>query len=84
MISAVTTFLPALLLSGFVFPIENMPAILRWISTAMPARYLVRALRAVLLRGNGLDVVGRDLLALGLFFVVLLVLATARFRRRIA
>jgi ABC-2 type transport system permease protein len=84
MISAVSTFLPALLLSGFVFPVENMPVILRAIAAVMPARYLVRALRAVLLRGNGIDVVGQDLLALGAFFVVLLVLATVRFQRRIA
>jgi ABC-2 type transport system permease protein len=82
-VALISTFLPALLLSGFVFPVENMPWPLRALATVMPPRYLVRALRAVLLRGNGLDVVGPDVLALLAFFVVLLVLATKRFRRQI-
>jgi ABC-2 type transport system permease protein len=84
MIAVVTTFLPALLLSGFVFPIENMPWILRAIATVMPARYLVSSLRAVLLRGNGLEVVAPDLFALLGFFLVLLLLAVKRFRREVA
>jgi len=81
MVSLITTFLPALLLSGFVFPVENMPSVLRWIATAMPPMYYVRALRAILLRGNGLDVVAPDLAVLALFFLVLLVLSTVKFKR---
>lgn len=84
MVGAITTMLPALLLSGFIFPVQNMPLVLRAIASVLPARYLVHALRGVLLRGNGLDVVGTDILAMGIFFVVLLGIATVRFRRRIA
>jgi len=82
-VAVLTTFLPALLLSGFIFPIENMPWPLRALATVLPARYLVRSLRAVFLRGNGLEVVAPDLLALLGFFLVLLVVATKRFRRQI-
>jgi ABC-2 type transport system permease protein len=83
-VAAISTFLPALLLSGFVFPVENMPAILRAVASLMPARYFVRALRAVLLRGNGLEVIWPDVLALTGFFLLLLFVATARFKREVA
>jgi ABC-2 type transport system permease protein len=76
-----STFLPALLLSGFVFPVENMPAFLRYLAAVLPPQYYVRALRAILLRGNGLEVVWPDLAALSGFFLALLFLAVARFKR---
>ncbi|MCK5800463.1 MAG: ABC transporter permease [Deltaproteobacteria bacterium] len=81
MAALTSTFLPALLLSGFVFPVENMPATLRFLAAILPPQYYVRALRSILLRGNGLAVVLPDLLILGLFFVVLLILSTFRFKR---
>lgn len=83
MAAVISTFLPALLLSGFLFPLENMPVILQWIAKVFPAQYFVRALRAVLLRGNGLEVIWRDVAALGGFFLVLMTIATARFQRRL-
>jgi ABC-2 type transport system permease protein len=73
-VALISTFLPGLLLSGFVFPIDGMPAPLQ----------LVHALRAILLRGNGLDVVAADLAAMGAFFLVMLALAVGRFRRTLA
>lgn len=82
--AVISTLLPSLLLSGFVFPIENMPTPLQVIASLLPARYLVHALRAILLRGNGLDVIAVDLAAMGAFFLLLLVIATKRFERRIA
>lgn len=82
--ATMSSMLPAMLLSGFVFPIENMPAPLQAITRFVPARYLVEGLRGVLLRGNGLDVLWPDALALGLFALVTIVLSTLRFRRTIA
>jgi ABC-2 type transport system permease protein len=76
--------LPSVILSGMIFPIENMPAPLRLLSSLIPARYLVDGLRGVLLRGNGLDVLWPDLLAMVLFTAAILSLATARFQRRLA
>jgi ABC-2 type transport system permease protein len=81
---ALSALLPSLLLSGMVFPIENMPLPLQAISRVVPARYLVHALRGLLLKGNGLDVLWPDLVAVVLFAVAILALATARFQRRLA
>jgi ABC-2 type transport system permease protein len=73
-----------MLLSGMVFPLENMPLPLQLLSRVVPARYLVHALRGVLLKGNGLDVLWPDLAAQVLFAVAIIALATARFKRRLA
>ncbi len=81
---AISALLPSLLLSGMVFPIENMPLPLQLLSRVIPARYLVHALRGILLKGNGLDVLWPDLVAQVAFAVVVIGLATARFQRRIA
>jgi ABC-2 type transport system permease protein len=79
-----SSLLPSLLLSGMIFPIENMPAPLQALSRIVPARYLVHGLRGVMLKGNGLDVLWPDLLAQGLFALAVITLATLRFQRRLA
>lgn len=79
-----SSLLPSLLLSGAVSPIENMPLPLQAISRVVPARYLVHALRGLLLKGSGLELLWPDLLAMSLFAVAILALATARFQRRVA
>ena len=81
---ALSAMLPSIILSGMIFPIENMPLPLQVISRVIPARYLVHGLRGVLLKGNGLDVLWPDLLAMAVFAAVILALATARFQRRLA
>jgi ABC-2 type transport system permease protein len=81
---ALSALLPSLLLSGMLVPIENMPLALQLLSRVVPARYLVHALRGILLKGNGLDVLWPDLVALVAFAVAILALATARFQRRLA
>ncbi|MBN1947677.1 MAG: ABC transporter permease [Bradymonadales bacterium] len=77
----ITTMLPALLLSGFVFPIDNMPWPLQFLARALPPSYFIHAIRAVLLRGNGVEAILRDSLAILLFFGVFLLLTVRRFRR---
>jgi len=81
---ALSSLLPSLLLSGMVFPLENMPLPLQTVSRIIPARYLVHGLRGIMLKGNGLDVLWPDLLAVVLFAVAILALATSRFQRRLA
>ena len=81
---ALSSLLPSLLLSGMIFPIENMPLAAPGLSRVIPARYLVHALRGVLLKGNGLAELWPDLLALVVFAGLVLALATARFQRRLA
>ncbi|NVJ28083.1 ABC transporter permease [Myxococcus sp. AM011] len=82
-VATMTSVLPSMLLSGFIFPIENLPPPLKLISTLIPARYYVATLRGVLLRGNGLDVLWPQLVALALFAALMLVVATRRFQRRL-
>lgn len=83
-VATMTSMLPSMLLSGFMFPIENMPLPLQVISNVVPARYYIHALRGILLRGNGFQEIWRDLLALAIFATVVLALGTARFPRTLA
>ena len=82
--ATLSSMLPSLLLSGFVFPIANMPKPLQVISAVIPARYFIDALRGVLLRGNGIAELWHDALALALFSAFMVLMSTARFRRTIA
>ncbi len=75
---------PAIFLSGFVFPIEGMPPFFQALSYLVPARYLIEVLRGVMLKGVGWEVLWPDLLALALFAVLVLFLASVRFRRQVA
>jgi drug efflux transport system permease protein len=79
-----SSLLPSLLLSGMLFPIENMPRPLQLVSAVVPARYLVHALRGILLKGSAFAPLRGDLFAMALFAAAVLAIATARFGRRIA
>jgi ABC-2 type transport system permease protein len=81
---ALSSLLPSLFLSGMLVPIENMPGIIQAISVVVPARYLVHALRTLMLKGGGFGVVAIDLAALLAFAVAVLGLATVKFKRRLA
>ena len=81
---ALSAMLPSVILSGMVFPVENMPLPLQVLSRLIPARYLVHGLRGVLLKGNGLEVVWPDLVAMALFTAAVLAIATRKFERRLA
>ncbi len=81
---ALSSLLPSLLLSGFLFPIENMPRPLQALSSVIPARYLVHALRGVMLKGATAADLWRDYAAMAAFAVFILAVSTARFKRRLA
>ena len=81
-LALLASFLPTLMLSGFIFPIASMPAVLRGITYAVPARYFLTALRDIVLKGVGLGVVWLDLLALSIFATLVLALASVRLRRQ--
>lgn len=78
------TYLPALLLSGFLFSIANMPLPLRLFTRIVPARYYITVTRGLFLKGVGLDVLWPDAVAMLLFATVGLGLATLAFRKEIA
>jgi ABC-2 type transport system permease protein len=82
-----TTFfflMPMIYLSGFIFPIENMPAAIQPITYLIPLRYFLVILRAIFLKGVGLDVLWPQVLALTAWGVAILSLAIARSTKRIA
>ncbi len=78
-----TTLLPANLLSGYIFPIRNMPLVLQGVSYFVPARYLIRALKGIFLKGIGLSVLYPPLLLLAAFAVVIVGLAARQVPRQI-
>ena len=80
-LALLTSYLPTLMLSGFIFPISSMPAPLQAITYAVPARYFLTALRGIVLKGVGAPVIWPQLAALGLFATVILLLASLRLRR---
>jgi ABC-2 type transport system permease protein len=80
-IGVFTSMLPTLLLSGFVFPIRNMPLLLQALSFIIPARYYLVVLRGVVLKGTSLAPYWHQVAALILFAAVTIVLAAARFKR---
>jgi len=73
-----SSMLPTLLLSGFIFPISSMPPALQAISHIVPARYYIATLREIVLKGVGPEVWWNDALALVAYGAVVLLLATAR------
>src|SRR6185369_15775244 len=81
-LGSLASMLPAIFLSGFIFPIRSMPWPLQWISYAVPARYFNVVLRGVILKGAGLESYPRDVGFLVLYATVVLVLAYARLSRR--
>ena len=77
-----TSYLPTLMLSGFIFPITSMPAFLQAVTYIVPARYFLRALRGIILKGVGVTAFWQDLVALAIFATVILALASLRLRRQ--
>jgi ABC-2 type transport system permease protein len=76
------SFLPTFMLSGFIFPISSMPPFLQVVTYAVPARYFLTALRAIVLKGAGIETFWRDLVALTGFSAAVLALAAVRLRRQ--
>lgn len=79
----IATFLPAFLLSGFLYPVDQMPAATQLITYLVPARYFMTILRDVFLKGTSLPFLMDDLLALALFAALLTILATRVFRKKL-
>ena len=77
------TFLPAFILSGFVFPVGNMPYVLQLITYIIPARHLIIILRAIYLKGAGLSVIAFPTLMLAIFGILVTFLATRKLVKRI-
>jgi ABC-2 type transport system permease protein len=80
-LAVLTSYMPTLMLSGFIFPISSMPVALQVVTYAVPARYFLTVLRGIVLKGVGAMAFWQDLAALGLFATVMLGLSSLRLRR---
>lgn len=83
-LAALTTLLPTILLSGFIYPIFNMPKALQVVTYFIPARYYIVVLRDLFLKGNGIVTLWDEALFLFLFAFVMLFLAVRKFKKRVA
>jgi len=79
----VGTFLPAFLLSGFMFDIGNMPKVLQLVTYLVPARYFITILRGLYLKGVGLSVLWPECLLLTAFGAIMLTLSIGAFKKRL-
>ena len=82
-IALLATFLPAFLLSGFLYAIEQMPVVLQGITRILPARYYVSVLKKIFLKGTPTALLYADLVPLAIFTLVLALLATRSFHKRL-
>ena len=81
MMSAFFIIFPAMLLSGFAFPIENMPEPVQWLTLLNPLRYYMVIIRGLFLKGIGMEILWPQLAALGALGAALLALAVKRFHK---
>lgn len=81
-ISIVTSLLPSIILSGFVFPISSMPPVIQGLTYVVPARYFLVVLRGVILKGSSLWPYWKDMAFLSLYALVVLGVSYARLTRR--
>jgi ABC-2 type transport system permease protein len=82
-IALLITFLPAFLLSGFLFSIDQMPIVLQWVTRILPARYYVSVLKKIFLKGTPTAMLTADLIPLAVFAFVLTLVATRSFHKRL-
>lgn len=82
-VSLVGLLLPTILLSGFIFPVENMPVALQWLSNIVPARWFIIIVKAIMMKGLGIKYFWKELLILGGMTVFLLLLSIKKFKIRL-
>ena len=84
MFAAMTTMLPSVMLSGFIFAIKNMPVALQMLSYIIPAKYFVIIIRGIMLKGAGLSVLAGQGLSLILLMAIIMAVASRKFSTRVA
>jgi ABC-2 type transport system permease protein len=83
MVTGFFFMLPSIILSGFMFPIENMPRIIQCLTYVLPLRYFLVIIRGIFLKGNGIDVLWPQALALLALGAAILMLSAVRFTKRL-
>jgi len=82
--SMVLTFLPAFLLSGFMYAISNMPYVIQVVTYLVPARYFVAVMKGIYLKGVGLEILGLDVILLILFGLFMMLLSIVKFKKKLS
>lgn len=77
------TYLPSLILSGFIFPVENMPKLIQGITYLVPAKYMMTIIKGIALKGIGLSLLYTQILFLAIFATVILILAYKKILTRL-
>ena len=80
-VALLSSLLPTMILSGFIFPISSMPIVVQWITHIVPARYFLVALRSIVLKGADVTAFWQQLMALAIFATIATALASLRLRR---
>jgi ABC-2 type transport system permease protein len=83
MLATFLFFMPFFLLSGFAFPVRNMPEPVQYLTYLNPVRYFLEIARGIFLKGAGVDVLWPQLVALGVFGTAILALSAARFHKKL-
>jgi ABC-2 type transport system permease protein len=83
LLSMMALMLPTMLLSGFIFPIENMPIVLQWICAIMPPKYFIIILKNIMLKGVGFAYIWQETLILAGMTMFILVVAAKKFKVRL-
>jgi len=84
LLSLVGLMLPTILLSGFIFPIENMPKILQWLCAILPPKYFIIVIKSIMIKGTGLQYIWFETIMLVLFTILFMGLSIKKFNIRLA
>lgn len=82
MVSAVIFMIPIIMFSGMLFPIDNMPRVLQWVSAIVPARWYISAMRKLMIQHLPIEYVVEEIKVLGIMAIVILFLAIKKFTKR--
>jgi ABC-2 type transport system permease protein len=82
-ISLVGMMLPTILLSGFIYPIENMPAVYGWISILLPPRYFIIIIKSIMIKGTGFLFVWKETLVLLFMTILFIGISVRKFKVRL-
>jgi ABC-2 type transport system permease protein len=83
MMTTLFLFQPMFMLSGFSFPIRNMPEVVQWVTRLNPMRYFMEVVRGIFLKGVGIEVLWPQILALAVLSTAILTISVMRFRKRL-
>jgi len=84
MLSMFALMLPTILLSGFIFPVENMPVVLQWFSALMPPRWFIIIIKSIMLKGTGIAYFWKETLILLVMTAVFILASIKKFKIRLA